>query len=224
MRPTINQSAQTIDAVISKLKNSHIQFIELLIEQINTAGTPPSALKPLETLRNSALKREPIWFNTASNYLTATKNALNAKEEIFEMIALSDHWGGSQTARAPLRRSLSSGSAVGRRMSEGGASVVDSVGDESEVPTIKAEKMFICAQMCAAEGKVTQAIEMLALSLQMCPRREGPLLHPVRVQAHGTAARAQARAFACRHASPYALSLRGPSLCGGLFPACDPSP
>ena len=92
MRPVINQSSQTIDAVISKLKRSFLQFADLLMEQFGTAGTPQSALMPLMTLKGAAVKREPRWYNNAINYLRATREALSAKEEIFELLASSQPW------------------------------------------------------------------------------------------------------------------------------------
>jgi hypothetical protein len=86
LRPTTNQKAATIDQVVSRLQNSHVQFVDLLMEEFTRADAPSGALMPLKTLKSSALKREPKWFNEAENYREATDKALSAKEEVFTLL------------------------------------------------------------------------------------------------------------------------------------------
>ena len=58
VRPTINQSSQTIDAVIAKLQQSHVQFLDLLVDDFSHAGFPEAALAPLRALKSSAKIRQ----------------------------------------------------------------------------------------------------------------------------------------------------------------------
>ena len=49
--PTINQTAETIEAVIYRMQLSHVQYLDLLLSDFESRGAPPDALTPLSALR-----------------------------------------------------------------------------------------------------------------------------------------------------------------------------
>ena len=58
--------------MISKLKRSNVQLLDLFMDEFRRAGAPGNVLQALQTTKRSALEREATWFNHAKNFLTAT--------------------------------------------------------------------------------------------------------------------------------------------------------
>lgn len=157
LRPTTNQNAPTIDAVISRLQSSHLQFLDLHMEEFKRTDAPETALAPLNTLKQSAKKRDAKWFNEAENYLEATGKALDAREEVFSLLAERKYWPTASCQSTPTKAARN---------------IV------SESPQAIAMKMFSVAELCAANGKVDYAILLLHQSLERCSGRKGVQLHP----------------------------------------------
>jgi hypothetical protein len=179
LRPTTNQKAATIDQVVSRLQNSHVQFVDLLMEQFTRADAPSKALVPLEDLKSSALKREPKWFNEAENYREATDKALSAKEEVFTLL---DKMAKEEVSTLfPSKKTWTvSATAVEqtRAVAVANSTASNSFGGTENLRD-KAAKYFNVAKLCAASKKINLAIVLLHLSLQLCNDEEGPRLHPM---------------------------------------------
>ena len=184
LRPTTNQKAATIDQVVSRLQNSHVQFVDLLMEQFTRADSPSEALKPLKTLKSSALKREPKWFNEAENYREATDKALSAKEEVFNQLKKSAEEEVStlvstlvSTVVPSMKTSTASPTAGEQPRAVAVANSTAFGGTENLRD--KAAKYFNVAKLCAASKKINLAIVLLHLSLQLCNEEKGSRLHPM---------------------------------------------
>ena len=108
VRPVVNQSAQTIEAALAKLQRSHVQLLDIMLDDFRRVGVPLSALAPLEAVRRIAEQREPSWFNRASSFKAATESAFVAKLEVFNAVREARSWTGpndaSQTARDVAER------------------------------------------------------------------------------------------------------------------------
>ena len=177
LRPTTNQKAATIDDVVSRLQNSHVQFVDLLMEQFTRADAPSEALMPLKTLKSSALKREPKWFNEAENYLDATDKALSAKEEVFTLLGKVAKNEAEEVSSTKM--STASPTAVEPTAVAAADSAASTSFGGAETLRDKAAKYFNAAKLCAASKKINLAIVLLHLSLQLCNQEEGSRLHPM---------------------------------------------
>ena len=179
LRPTINQKNQTVDAFISAMRSSYLQFLDRLMEVFQRSHVPPSALLPLRTLHVAAKKREAGWFISAQNYMSATRQALDAKEDIFADMASPTHWTDghgkpldqntlvvnqrllkrpqtSSTSREGVASSvalISSGAvdSSGGALSDAEPPASRRAHGSTETPSVIAERMFVAAQLCASE-------------------------------------------------------------------------
>ena len=86
VRPSVNLNALTIEQVIAKMQTSHLQLLELLTTDLRFAGVPLDALTPLTSLKLEAEQRTPDWYNSTSNYNTATSLALTKQVAVFRML------------------------------------------------------------------------------------------------------------------------------------------
>ena len=180
LRPTTNQKAATIDQVVSRLQNSHVQFVDLLMEQFTRADAPSEALKPLKTLKSSALKREPKWFNEAENYREATDKALSAKEEVFTQLKKSAEEEVSTLVSTLVpSKKTSTASPTDVEQTRAVAVANSTAFGGTENLRDKAAKYFNVAKLCAASKKIDLAIVLLHLSLQLCSEEKGSKLHPM---------------------------------------------
>ena len=182
LRPTTNQKAATIDQVVSRLQNSHVQFVDLLMEQFTRADAPSKALVPLEDLKSSALKREPKWFNEAENYREATDKALSAKEEVFTLLsklAKKENSRLSELAKkenSRLSLIVSPTAVEPRAVADADSTASPSFGGMEDWRD-EALKSFNAAKLCAVSKKIDLAIVLLHLSLRLCNEKKGPRLH-----------------------------------------------
>jgi hypothetical protein len=87
VRPSVNLNSLTIEPVIAKMQRSHVQLLELLTDSLRFAGVPARFMQSLTALRAVAEERGPAWFNSTSNYLDATKQALSKQVEVFHHLA-----------------------------------------------------------------------------------------------------------------------------------------
>ena len=154
VRPTINQSSQTIDAVIAKMQQSHIQFLNLIDEDFLDSGFPEAALAPLRMLQSAAKIRQPSWFNRTINYKRASEDALRAKHNVLYLLNSDKTW---EDARS--------------KDDVDGDGILDRV-----TPAQLAEHLFDAAKLCAREGELEIAIRSLQLSLQSVGDKEAD--HP----------------------------------------------
>ena len=142
VRPTVNQGSKTIDDVVAKLQQSHVQFLTLLSSDFERSGFPEEALKPLQALKSSASIRQAAWFNSTVNYDEANKQALIAKRDVLRMLKSKKTWESHQ-----------------------GHEGIDATA-EKMIAEARAEDMFRAATLCAIEGEVEVAISTLFLSVE----------------------------------------------------------
>ena len=71
-RTTLSTNAQ----VLAKMQNSHLDLLQLLKNDLLSAGAPTHALSLLEQAHSDAAKREPDFFLVPQNYEGATKAGL----------------------------------------------------------------------------------------------------------------------------------------------------
>ena len=140
VRPTVNQGSKTIDDIVAKLQQSHVQFLTLLSSDFKRSGFPEEALKPLQALKSSASIRQAAWFNSTVNYDEANKQALIAKRDALRMLKAKKTWESHQ----------------------------GQAGIDTMVIQARAEAMFRAATLCAIEGEVDVAIATLFLSFEAC--------------------------------------------------------
>ena len=155
MRPTVNQSAQMIDATVQdapmipslSLQHSQLAFLNLLKEDFegrcsqDSKGALEKALRPLRVLQESHQMRKPAWFNDTRNIQSATDQALAAKEEVVRLLQMPETWS---------------------EVSKGERAI--------------AEDMVQLAKLCANEGDAPSAVQLLHLSIKSAPPSQG--LHP----------------------------------------------
>ncbi|KAL1521377.1 hypothetical protein AB1Y20_021043 [Prymnesium parvum] len=94
MNPTVNQKAETLEKVVSRMQSSHIQLLDILREELRSHGAPHCSYERLERLRRRALGAEPSWFNRPAVYEEATNAALAARTEAFALLARQESWEG----------------------------------------------------------------------------------------------------------------------------------
>lgn len=140
IRPVVNQAAQTIEAALSKMQRSHVQLIDIMMDDFKRVGLPADALAPLALTRRIAEQRVPTWFNSASSYKAATEAAFVAKLEVFAAAREAHVWATDE-----VKHLGSDAAAVHAR----------------DI----AERMYVAAELCALEGEVATAADLLCLSV-----------------------------------------------------------
>jgi hypothetical protein len=176
VRPTINQMAQTIDTVTGKLQHSHVQFLILLMEQFESAGAPKAALRPLMTLKDSAEKRDAIWFNVARHGSDSarTLHCCHACTPLtgawpWCVVQVASHYLEATHAALDAKKEVFETMASKRVWS-----MVTSETTQTAMSAIsvKAECMVNSARLCAENKMLPEAICMLNLSLDLCAGTE----------------------------------------------------
>ena len=113
---------------------------------------PERALFELQGLHIEASKREPEWFNDAVNYRGATNGALEAQHQALELVA-NVTWAKFTHLWALPAAEMAHGSS---------ALVFD-----SEQAEEVAEKMRLCAMLCAESGQHASAASLLTRAAQL---------------------------------------------------------
>ena len=89
VRPSVNMTSPTIEAVVSRMQASHITLLDLIMGDLRFAGAPARSLAQLEGLRAEAMRLDPTVFNVAEHYRAATSEALDAQRDAFDVLARS---------------------------------------------------------------------------------------------------------------------------------------
>ena len=87
VRPSVNLNAMTIEDVIAKMRNSHVQLLEMLEGDLKFAGVPKALLTPLTQYKTDATTRPSEWWNNVKNYSRATAKALERQNDVFQLLA-----------------------------------------------------------------------------------------------------------------------------------------
>jgi hypothetical protein len=87
LRMSTNLHDLTIEEVLSKMQKTHLGLVNIIKADLRREGFPAKAWSDLNAHENNCSElREPIWFNTAANFLTATKEALQCKLRAYEYV------------------------------------------------------------------------------------------------------------------------------------------
>jgi hypothetical protein len=81
VRLNVNMVSQTIEEVIAKMKQSHIQMLETMIAKQQQDLTE-AEVAPLHSLRDKVESGDPLWYNSPENFEAATNKAMEAQRQI----------------------------------------------------------------------------------------------------------------------------------------------
>ena len=81
MALSINLRSQTIEQVVNKLKESHNQLLEIMIDQ--AGGRSSEAAGPFQQLQDAVKDRPGEWFNVPTNLLQAVNAATEAQSDLY---------------------------------------------------------------------------------------------------------------------------------------------
>ena len=98
VRLSVNLTNHTIDEVLSKLQRSHLQLLDLALDDLRFANAPSAALWRLEVARSEAVARDRLWFNQTSNFVTATISARDAQRDVFRALTQEPTWASDMHA------------------------------------------------------------------------------------------------------------------------------
>jgi hypothetical protein len=89
---SLNMVSLTLEQVMSKMRRSHVQLVDMLADDLRVAAAPRRALAELDGLKRDAERREPEWFNDGRNFRAATDRALDAQARALTMLAKPALW------------------------------------------------------------------------------------------------------------------------------------
>ena len=95
LRLSTNTKDLTIEEVIGKMKRSHIELIDLMLDDLGCSGAAAKALLPLSTMRTESNKVSAAHFNVAQYYREVTAKALGAQKAAMESLVDPASWEGS---------------------------------------------------------------------------------------------------------------------------------
>ena len=91
-RLSVNLVAPTIEQLVSRLQRSHLQLMDVVLDDLKFFSAPKRALAALENHRLEAERHDPQWFNNPQNYKAITNRAVEVSEELFETLADPTVW------------------------------------------------------------------------------------------------------------------------------------
>ena len=77
------------------MKRSHIELIDLMLDDLACSGAAAKALLPLTTMRTESNKVSAAHFNVAQYYRDVTASALGAQKAAMESLVDPASWQGS---------------------------------------------------------------------------------------------------------------------------------
>ena len=123
LRPRRGTVARTIDQVIGTMKGSHIEFLDLMIDELRAAGAPEPSLLPLSTLRTERQKQEANDFNATEKYVDFTASALRAQLNVLRDLSKEAAWHGEKTKGKELAMRMLAIVAIQVRIGEHDAAI-----------------------------------------------------------------------------------------------------
>jgi Leucine-rich repeat (LRR) protein len=90
LRLNCNLHDLTIEQILSKMYTTHFDLVNIVKSDLSLLGFPKSACGALKQHEEAYRKRDPEWFNAASNYIAATERALELKFEACTTIMLAN--------------------------------------------------------------------------------------------------------------------------------------
>ena len=177
---SVNLRSLTLEDVVAKMKHSHLQLIDMLIDELVFAGAPARALTPLRSVREEADRRANDHYNVAENFQAATNDALVAQRAVFDLLGDERYWRENDVSSR--RSSLqASGAGTPRSRAESGDGVMaadltrrlqslqlssmKSLPRSTDSTREQAHRMRSTAALCARMMHHKTAISLLRLSL-----------------------------------------------------------
>ena len=108
VRLSVNLTNRTIDAVVSKLQHSHLQLLDLALDDLRFAHAPEAALWRLEAARSEAESRDRLWFNQTKNYVHATSMARDAQLAVLRSLTNKSIWVADATRNSIATQDVAS--------------------------------------------------------------------------------------------------------------------
>ena len=93
-RLSTNLKALTIEQVTSKMKNAHLDFVNLIADGFTNNGVPERALQPMLEQRDSSSARVDSWFHSLDHFLEATDEVFVARKKVFTEMRRAETWKG----------------------------------------------------------------------------------------------------------------------------------
>lgn len=107
LKLSLNLRDRTIEELLTKMRSSHVSLVDMLLDEFRLAGAPLKALAPLTICREEALNEQPSEYNDPRHYSKRTQKALDAQEQVFELVSEARMWDGetphSSHASTPQR-------------------------------------------------------------------------------------------------------------------------
>ena len=165
-RPTCLLRLQTIEEIAGLRKTRHLELIKLLEAGLLYAGVPAQATKPLLTLRRSAARKPPAWFNSDANFRQSTEQGLKSQHEALDSLSDPKLWAA---AESQWRMDRNVEAAAGGNEADVKAAVDKSDRDAAVQARDLAEKMRRAARICADSGKHAVAVRLLQMAQKKQP-------------------------------------------------------
>ena len=87
LRLSCNLRDKTMEEVLGKMKTSHIELIQLMLNDLKQSGAPKRTLVPLAALENEASERDASDFNVIKKFASMTERVLEAQRKTLEELA-----------------------------------------------------------------------------------------------------------------------------------------
>ena len=180
---SVNLRSLTLEDVVAKMKHSHLQLIDMLIDELVFAGAPARALTPLRSVREEADRRANDHYNVAENFQAATNEALVAQRAVFDLLGDERYWRENDSGSSRRSSRATSGACSPTSRGRGDSCCSDSVvADDlcrrlqalgsagvtrsTDFAREQAHRMRSTAALCARMMHHKTAISLLRLSLK----------------------------------------------------------
>jgi hypothetical protein len=144
--------------VLAKMKNSHLDLLQLLKNDLISAGAPTLALTQLEQTQSNAAQRDPDYFLLPQNYESVTKEGLKCYQSSLDGLADPAFWKITQDpAEAKRMRSTAALCAL------------QPLAADRFAPSVAPNPCPCIPHRCARVGKEEVACQLLKLALGHAP-------------------------------------------------------
>lgn len=92
LRPRRGAIAKTIAQIIGKMKDSHVELLDLMIDELRAAGAPEPSLLPLNTLRTEREHQVAADFDSMDKFVEYTSSALAAQQRVLRDLSKEIFW------------------------------------------------------------------------------------------------------------------------------------
>ena len=153
VRLNVNRSALSIEEVVSRMRRSYLQLIDLLLDDLKDAAPPSSTLNQLAAHADRARMQDPLWYNVPENYKNATHSLLETHRAAIQGLAAAELWD-VESASAPT--------APVPPPAVPAFTVNTALDYRDSIPA----RMRKCAALCASSGQPHTAAELLLMAAE----------------------------------------------------------